>query len=121
MHLNPQEVFDIILLLSSGFLTLFLPYTPASQSLLLTVDVDTFLHDMDSVVAVAGDKIVLRIGKIGSIKQAVIQHNVVIYEFKWWYNATFWKKFYPCSVLKMKNAFKTIFQKISGYTKIKIT
>ena len=29
--------------------------------------------------------------------------------------------FYSCSVLKKKNAFKSIFEKISGYTDVKIT
>ena len=29
--------------------------------------------------------------------------------------------FYSCSVLKKENAFKSIFQKISGYTKVKVS
>ena len=33
----------------------------------------------------------------------------------------FWKTLYSCSVLKNKNAFKSIFQNIFSYTKVKVT
>ena len=49
----------------------------------------------------------------------VIQNYIVLCKFKWWYNVTFCKMFYSCSVLKKKKAFKSTFQKISGYSKVK--
>ena len=74
--------------LSSGFLTAILPYTPASQSLLLTVDVDNIFswhwfscakmfwavsHLSCKLIAL----IVFSISKTGRMQQAVIQHNIV--------------------------------------------
>ena len=40
----------LIYFINSGFLTAIMSYRPASQSLLLTVDVNTFFHNIGSVI-----------------------------------------------------------------------
>ena len=50
VRLVPWSLLTVFCILNSGFLTAILPYRPASQSLLLTVDVETFFHGIGSVV-----------------------------------------------------------------------
>ena len=112
------ELFDFILLHSSDYLIAILPYMPASQSLFLSLYIDSFFHDV-------GSKDQLCLEQAGNsddifLSPCCFRSTNPIFGFV----VSRFRISAYCRILlitKEEKCCKINFSKISGYSKVKIT